>query len=93
LAAQVVTLRTPPRCRCAADADTRGALPHKKAGRLPVAQAFCSGTEARAVSPRGRCSAGAASTPVRSALVAMAPGAWRANGGCHVIVPIERWRR
>lgn len=97
LAAQVVTLRTPPRCRCAAAADARGALPHKKAGRLPVTQAFCGGAaEARAGSPRERCCAGAVSTPVRCALVAIALGSasvakltHTAVPVCHVIVPTK----
>ena len=75
MAAQVVTLRTPPCCRCATAADMRGALPHKKAGRLPVDQALCNGAaEARNDSPRRCCFAGAASKPVRSALLAIAPG-------------------
>jgi hypothetical protein len=74
LAAHVVTLRTPPCRRCATAADTRGAL-QKKAGRLPVAQALCNGAaEARADSLRRCCFAGAASRPVRSALLAIAPG-------------------
>ena len=75
LAAQVVTLRTPPCCRFATAADTRGALPHKKAGRLPEAQALCNGAaKARAGSLRRCCFAGAARQPVRRAVLAIAPG-------------------